>query len=82
VKLEGIQAGDIVLCAIKGRRVYGEVHEIANGVVRFTPISPAAGWRHAAAREVVGHWRRTGRRGSGGEGAPVPREQLSLGLWS
>jgi hypothetical protein len=52
--------------------------------VRFTPISPAAGWRHAGAREIVGHWRKTGRRGSGGEGEPipVPREQLSLGLWS
>lgn len=85
MKLEGIQAGDIVLCAIKGRRVYGEVEEVSAGVVRFAPITAAAGWRHASAREVIGHWRKAGRRGGAadGEGAPgVPREQLSLGIWS
>jgi hypothetical protein len=85
VKLEGIQAGDIVLCAIKGRRVYGEVQEVSAGVVRFTPITPAAGWRHAGAREVIGHWRKAGRRGGAadeGSSSEVPREQLSLGIWS
>ncbi len=82
MKLEGIQAGDIVLCAIKGRRVYGEVQEIAGGVVRFTPISPAAGWRHAGARDIIGHWRKAGRRGGESEPGPVPREQLSLGIWT
>ncbi len=82
MKLEGIHAGDIVLCAIKGRRVYGEVQEITDSVVHFTPISQAAGWRHASAREVIGHWRKAGRRGPEAEASPVPREQLSLGIWS
>ncbi|MGA2928600.1 MAG: hypothetical protein ABSG43_21935 [Solirubrobacteraceae bacterium] len=57
--------------------------EIKDGVVFFRPISPAAGWRHASTREIVGHWSRTGRRNtraSGGneEELVAPREQLSL----
>lgn len=83
MRLEGIHVGDIVLCSIKGRRVYGEVRDIADGLVSFAPISAAAGWRHAGAHEVIGHWRKAGRRGSGsgGDDAPIPREQLSLGIW-
>lgn len=86
MRIERVAAGDIVLCSIGGRRIYGEVSEITEGVVHFRPLSTAAGWRHASAREVIGHWRRTGRaRASaelavadeGREGRP-PREQLSL----
>ena len=82
MRLERIAVGDLVLCRVKGRSVYGEVLEVSAGTVQFRPLCPAAGWRHASAREIVGHWRKAGRRGSGGgdEEAPatVPREQLSF----
>ena len=80
VKLERVQPGDVVRCAIKGRTgIYGEVTEINDGIVYFRPLCPATGWRHASAREVVGHWRKAERRGGGDDTAPaVPREQLSL----
>ena len=56
--------------------------EVKEGVVYFSPISAAAGWRHASAREIIGHWRKTGRRGAGGEDddaqAAGPRGPLSL----
>ena len=74
--------GDVIKAGIKGRSVWGEVTEVKDGVVYFSPISPGAGWRHASAREIIGHWRKAGRRAAAGEddGAPavVPREQLSL----
>jgi hypothetical protein len=90
VRIERIALGDIVQCSIGGRRIYGEVTEIKDGVVHFRPISTAAGWRHASAREIVGHWRKTGRPRTGSEvgvgddagNTPQPREQLSLPLHS
>lgn len=86
MRIERVAAGDIVLCSIGGRRIYGEVSEITDGVVHFRPLSTAAGWRHASAREVIGHWRRTGRPRPSTEVAMAddarepgpPREQLSL----
>jgi len=82
VKLQRIAVGDLVLARIKGRSVYGEVLEITDGQVNFRPLCPAAGWRHATAREIMGHWRKTGRRAAGAELAEEesrpPREQLSL----
>ena len=83
MKLQRIAVGDLVLCQIKGRSVYGEVLEVTGGQVNFRPLCPAAGWRHATAREIVAHWRKTGRRSAGAElaeeeSSPPPREQLSL----
>ena len=74
--------GDVIRARIKGRSLWGEVTEVKDGIVYFSPISAAAGWRHATAREIIGHWRKTGRRAASGEDddapAAVPREQLSL----
>lgn len=82
MRLDRITVGDIVRASIKGRVVYGEVREVAQGVVHFHPISPAAGWRHATARDITGHWRKVRRHSPGDAGeadAPAaPREQLSL----
>jgi hypothetical protein len=82
VRLEGIAVGDIVKVSIGGRVVYGEVLETRDGTVHFVPISRAAGWRHATAAQVTGHWRRAGRRRTGAEGESVaaPPDQLSLRL--
>ncbi|HZE07061.1 MAG TPA: hypothetical protein VE127_17665 [Solirubrobacteraceae bacterium] len=84
MRLDRIAVGDIIRASIKGRVVYGEVREVAQGIVHFHPISPAAGWRHATARDITGHWRKARRQSAGGIGerdadAPAaPREQLSL----
>lgn len=80
MRIDRIAAGDIVLAAVGGRRIYGEVTEVRDGVVYFRPISPAAGWRHASAHEIAAHWRKSGRRSAvDDEAAPrPPREQLSL----
>jgi hypothetical protein len=84
VRIDAIAVGDIVKASIGGRHVYGEVLEIRDRVVYFNPLSRAAGWRHASAGQIVGHWRRAGRRrGRGGEAdgeQPIvqPAEQLAL----
>jgi hypothetical protein len=80
VRVDRIAAGDIVKASIKGRTVYGEVREVAGGVVHFLPLTHAAGWRHASAHEIVGHWRKTGRAHVREDSEPVAasREQLSL----
>jgi hypothetical protein len=83
MRLDRVQPGDVIKAAIKGRTgIWGEVTEIKDGTVYFRPLCPATGWRHASAREVVGHWRKAGRRVAGGDeddvAAAVPREQLSL----
>jgi hypothetical protein len=81
--LERIQPGDVIQAVIKGRTgIWGEVTEIKKGTVYFRQLCPAIGWRHASAREVVGHWRKARRRdGTVGDDNPgrfVPSEQLSL----
>jgi hypothetical protein len=94
MRIERVATGDIVLCSIGGRRIYGEVSEITDGTVHFRPISAAAGWRHASARQIIGHWRKTGRARPAAEvgvaddgelsGPPTrpSREQLSLPIHS
>ena len=81
MRLERVAMGDVMLSRIKGRSLWGEVTEVKDGIVYFSPISVAAGWRHASAREIIGHWRKTGRRAADGQDddapAVVPREQLS-----
>ena len=81
MRIDTIAVGDIVRASIGGRVVYGEVLEIRDGVVLFHPISRGSGWRHASAHQIVGHWRRAGRRRSGAdpEDTVVPGpQQLSL----
>jgi hypothetical protein len=84
VRLDPIAVGDIVKTSIRGRIVFGEVLEIRDGTVYFNPISSGAGWRHATANQIVGHWRRAGRRRSDPDGETVaqPPEQLSLPTWT
>jgi len=62
MRVARIKAQDLVQLRVKDRVLYGEVLEVADGIVRFRPLSPAAGWHRATARQVVGHWRKAGRR--------------------
>ncbi len=84
MRLDRVAPGDVIKASIKGRTgIWGEVTEIKDGVVYFTPLCPATGWRHASAREIVGHWRKAGRRGAGPDDGPdmldvVSKQQLSL----
>ena len=84
MRLQRMQPGDVIKASIKGRTgIWGKVTEIKQGVVYFRPLCPATGWHHASARDVVGHWRKAGRRGAGAEDDPntpavVSKEQLSL----
>jgi hypothetical protein len=82
MRLERVAVGDVIKARIKGRSLWGEVTEVKAGIVYFSPISAAAGWRHASAREIIGHWRKTGRRAAGGDDGDTPaavsRQQLSL----
>ena len=85
MKLASIHPDDLIEVNKGGRRMYGRVVEIRDGVVQFEPLCRGISYRHASAREIVRHWRKTGRRGPGpadepeGDGpVPVPREQLSL----
>jgi hypothetical protein len=84
MRIDGIAVGDIVKASIGGRVVYGEVIEIREGVVHFTPISTNPGWRHASAHQIVAHWRRAGRRRPAGDddGITQPHEQLALRVFT
>jgi hypothetical protein len=81
MRLDRVQPGDVIKAAIKGRTgIWGEVTEVKDGTVYFQPLCPATGWRHAGAHEIVGHWRKSPRRGTTGDGdaPPISAEQLSL----
>ncbi len=70
--------------SIGGRTVYGEVVEIGDRVVYFDPLSRAAGWRHARANQLIGHWRKAGRRrgpaSDSGDQQPVLQAATQLEL--
>ena len=80
MRLERVAVGEVIKARIKGRLLWGEVSEVKDGVVCFSPA--AAGWRHASAREIIGHWRKAGRRHDVADdddaSAVIPRERLSL----
>ena len=84
-KIGAIAADDIVEVDIRGRVVIGRVTEVNDGIVYFRPIRPGVGWRHAKAREIVTHWRKTGRRADpaqdadDGQSSAAMRGQLSFG---
>ncbi len=82
MRVERIATHDLVLVRIKNRLIYGEVLEISDGTVSFRPLCPAAGWHSATSRQVVGHWRKAGRREDVGLGngapSPSPAQQLLL----
>lgn len=81
MRIERIAAHDLVLVRVKDRLIYGEVLEITDGTVRIRPLCPAAGWHRATARQVVGHWRKAGRRAAAEPGqlpAQPPLAQQTL----
>jgi len=63
VRTSRIQIDHVVKVRVMGRAIVGRVTEISDGIVYFNPTCPGAGWRHAKAREIVAHSRKTGQRG-------------------
>ncbi len=85
MKLAYMHPEDLIEVNKGGRRLYGKVTEIRDGVVQFEPLCRGISYRHASAREIIGHWRKTGRRGPGPADEPdaperptVARAQLAL----
>jgi hypothetical protein len=67
VRTGRIGIDDVVEVLVRGRLIVRRVTKVNDGIVCFNPLSPAAGWRHANARDVVTHWRKTGRRDAGSD---------------
>jgi hypothetical protein len=73
MRISDIRADDVVLADKKGRRVFGLVTEVEEDGVRFRPLVPNITYRHASAREIIGHWRKAGRPRTNGSAPPPPQ---------
>jgi len=51
MRLERVAVGDVIEARMKGRSLMGRGSRGQRGTVYFSPISPAAGWRHERARD-------------------------------
>jgi hypothetical protein len=61
MRLEGIEAGDIVEVDRLGRRFHAIVSGNAPGGLAIQPLDRKITYRSCRAREVTGHWARRGR---------------------
>lgn len=62
MRLSGVRVGDIVQCDVKGRRFHAEVTAVPpEGDLQVRPLTPAVTYRHVTSRQVLEHWRKTGR---------------------
>lgn len=70
MRLQGIRAGDLVLCDVKGRRFHAEVTTSPTGAeLEILPLLRGITYRRVSARSVKEHWRKAGRRAGGGQTA-------------
>lgn len=76
MRLEGIEAGDIVEVDRLGRRFHALVSGNAPGGLAIQPLDRKVTYRSCRAREVVGHWSRRGRPRTTNE--PLAPEVLQL----
>jgi hypothetical protein len=80
MRLEGIQAGDIVEIDRQGRRFYATVTGPSPGGLALAPIDRRVNYYSARSQEVIGHWAKRGRpRATSEPLAPSPR-QLEIDL--
>jgi hypothetical protein len=78
MRLEGIEAGDIVEVDRLGRRFHALVSQNAPGGLTIQPLDKRISYRNCRAREVVGHWSKRGRPRTTSE--PLMPEVLQLEL--
>ncbi len=69
MKLARLHPGDLIEIDKRGRRMFGRVVEIEESLVRFEPLCLGISHRHACPREIIGHWRKAGRRGQSASAA-------------
>jgi hypothetical protein len=68
MRLQGIRAGDLVLCDVKGRRFHAEVTTTPTAAeLEVRPLVPAVTYRRVTSRSVIEHWRKARRRAGAGE---------------
>lgn len=80
MRLQGIRAGDLVLCDVKGRRFHAEVTTTpAGAVLEVRPLLPAVSYRRVSSRSVIEHWRKAGRRAGGGPPSEAASEDGGVG---
>jgi hypothetical protein len=78
MRLEGIDAGDMVEVDRLGRRFYALVTGDAPGGLAIQPVDRKLSYRTCRAREVIGHWAKRGRPRTSSE--PLKPEVLQLEL--
>ena len=78
MRLQSIHTEDLMLCSIKGRCLYGEVTELADGRVYLGPVCPGTGWRHATPREIIAYWHKAGSRSALKRGADTELEPRAV----
>jgi hypothetical protein len=68
MRLQGIRAGDLVLCDVKGRRFHAEVTTSPTGAeLEILPLLRGITYRRVSSRSVKEHWRKARRRAGGGQ---------------
>jgi hypothetical protein len=78
MRLEGIQAGDIVEVDRLGRRFHAVVTDNVPGGLAFQPLDKRVSYRSCRAHDVRGHWAKRGRPRSTDDPLEPPPPQLEL----
>lgn len=79
MRLQGIRAGDLVLCDVKGRRFHAEVTTSPTGAeLEILPLPRGITYRRVSARSVKEHWRKAGRRADDGRPSGAPGEDTEV----
>ena len=75
MRLQGIRAGDIVLCDVKGRRFHAEVTTTPTSAeLEVRPLVRGITYRRVSSRSVREHWRKAGSRAGGGTSSEAGAE--------
>ena len=80
MRVEGIEAGDIVEVDRLGRRFHAIVARAAPGGLTIQPLDRRVTYRSCRAREVVTHWAKRGRPRVSSEPLEPEVHQLELDL--
>ena len=77
MKIASVRVGDIVECKVRDWRFYAHVTGGTAGELSIEPINSHVTTRHVVSREVIGHWRKAGRRDTSPRAAASNKPPLS-----